>query len=43
MEKKALYKGELVDGEKSGKGEEDSNEGTFIGNFYHDKKMEKGK
>jgi hypothetical protein len=41
--KKALYKGELIDGEKSGKGEEDSNEGTFIGNFYHDKKNGKGK
>ena len=41
--KKVFYKGEFVDGEKSGKGEEDSNEGKFIGNFYHDKKNGKGK
>ena len=43
LKKKVLYKGELIDGEKSGKGEEDSNEGTFVGNFYHDKKNGKGK
>ena len=41
--KKVLYRGELMDGEKSGKGEEESNEGTFVGNFYHDKKNGKGK
>ena len=41
--KKILYKGELLDGEKSGNGEEDSNEGTFVGKFYHDKKNGKGK
>ena len=34
---------ELLDGEKSGNGEEDSNEGTFVGKFYHDKKNGKGK
>ena len=43
MKKRALYKGELLDGDKSGKGEEDSNEGYFVGNFYHDKKNGKGK
>jgi len=43
MKKRALYKGELLDGDKSGKGEEDSNEGYFTGNFYHNKKMEKEK
>ena len=41
--KKVLYKGELIDGEKSGKGEEDSSEGKFVGSFYHDKKNGKGK
>ena len=41
--KKLVYKGEFIDGEKSGKGEEDSNEGKFVGNFYHDKKNGKGK
>ena len=41
--KKVLYKGEFIDGEKSGKGEENSNEGNFVGNFYHDKKNGKGK
>ena len=41
--KRAYYKGEFMDGEKSGKGEEDSNEGYFVGNFYHDKKNGKGK
>ena len=41
--KRALYTGELIDGEKNGKGEEDSSEGKFVGNFYHDKKNGKGK
>ena len=41
--KKVLYRGEFIDGEKSGKGEENSNEGNFVGNFYHDKKNGKGK
>ena len=41
--KRALYTGELIEGEKNGKGEEDSSEGTFVGNFYHDKKNGKGK
>ena len=41
--KKVLYRGEFIDGEKSGKGEEDSSEGKFVGNFYHDKKNGKGK
>ena len=43
LKKKVLYKGEFIDGEKSGKGEEDSSEGKFVGNFYHDKKNGKGK
>ena len=43
LRKKAYYKGEFMDGEKSGKGEEDSNEGYFVGNYYHDKKNGKGK
>ena len=43
LRKRAVYKGEFMDGEKSGKGEEDSNEGSFVGNFYHDKKNGKGK
>ena len=43
LKKRALYKGEFIDGEKSGKGEEDSSEGHFVGNFYHDKKNGKGK
>ena len=43
LRKKAYYKGEFMDGEKSGKGEEDSNEGYFVGSYYHDKKNGKGK
>ena len=43
LRKKVLYKGEFLDGEKSGKGEEESSEGKFVGNFYHDKKNGKGK
>ena len=43
LRKRAVYKGEFMDGEKSGKGEEDSNEGFFEGNYYHDKKNGKGK
>ena len=43
LKKKAVYKGEFIDGEKNGKGEEDSNEGIFVGNYYHDKKNGKGK
>ena len=43
LRKRAYYKGEFMDGEKSGKGEEDSNEGYFVGNYYHDKKNGKGK
>ena len=43
LRKKAVYKGEFIDGEKNGKGEEDSNEGIFVGNYYHDKKNGKGK
>ena len=43
LKKKVVYKGEFIDGEKSGKGEEESNEGKFVGNFYHDKKNGKGK
>ena len=43
LRKRAVYIGEFLDGEKSGKGEENSNEGNFIGNFYHDKKNGKGK
>ena len=43
LKKRAIYKGDFIDGEKSGKGEEDSNEGNFLGNFYHDKKNGKGK
>ena len=43
LRKKVLYRGEFLDGEKSGKGEEESSEGKFVGNFYHDKKNGKGK
>ena len=43
LKKKVIYKGEFIDGEKNGKGEEDSNEGIFVGNYYHDKKNGKGK
>ena len=43
LKKRAVYIGEFLDGEKSGKGEENSNEGNFVGNFYHDKKNGKGK
>ena len=43
LRKRAVYIGEFLDGEKSGKGEENSNEGDFVGNFYHDKKNGKGK
>ena len=43
LRKRAVYIGEFLDGEKSGKGEENSNEGNFVGNFYHDKKNGKGK
>ena len=43
LKKKILYKGEFVKGQKSGKGEENSKEGQFIGSFYKDKKDGKGK
>ena len=43
LKRKILYKGEFVKGQKSGKGEENSNEGQFIGSFYKDKKDGKGK
>ena len=39
MKKKLLYIGEFIKGEKSGNGEENSNEGKFIGTFYKDKKV----
>ena len=38
LRKKAYYKGEFMDGEKSGKGEEDSNEGYFVGRYTGDYK-----
>ena len=41
--KKILYKGEFVQGEKSGYGEENSAEGIFVGSFLNDKKNGKGK
>lgn len=43
LKKKILYKGDFIKGEKSGKGEENSNEGNFVGNFYKNKKNGKGK
>ena len=43
LKKKLLYTGEFIKGEKSGNGEENSNEGKFIGTFYKDKKNGKGK
>lgn len=43
LKRKALYKGEFIKGQKSGKGEENSKEGQFIGSFYKDKKDGKGK
>ena len=43
LKKKLHYKGEFIKGEKSGMGEENSNEGKFVGNFYKDKKNGKGK
>ena len=39
----ALYKGDIVQNKKEGKGEEISNEGKFIGNFLNDKKNGEGK
>ena len=43
FKKKVLYRGEFLDGEKSGKCEQESREGKFVGNFYHDKKNGKRK
>ena len=43
LKKKNLYKGDFIKGEKSGMGEEDSNEGKFVGCFYKNKKNGKGK
>ena len=41
--KKILYIGEFINGEKSGYGEEMSKEGKFVGYFQKDKKNGKGK
>ena len=38
-----LYKGDFVENKKEGKGEEISNEGKFVGNFFNDKKNGEGK
>ena len=38
-----LYKGDFVENKKEGKGEEISNEGQFVGNFFNDKKNGEGK
>ena len=38
-----LYKGDLINNNKEGKGEEINNENTYIGNFLNDKKNGKGK
>jgi hypothetical protein len=43
LKKKSLYKGEFLGGEKHGYGEENSNEGQFVGNFQKNKKNGKGK
>ena len=43
LKKKSLYKGEFLRGEKHGYGEENSNEGQFVGNFQKNKKNGKGK
>ena len=34
LKKRAVYKGDFIDGEKSGKGEEDSNEGNIYEGDY---------
>ena len=39
----SLYKGDIKDNKKEGKGEEISNEGIYIGSFHNDKKNGKGK